>query len=174
MENELATVRAKEAEPGNKMLVAAEEILESARTISEKIAHKAYDFFEERGRVWGHDLEDWVKAEFEIGRPIAIELRMTDDSLVLKAEVPGFSERELKLSVEANRVLLSGKRETPVEEPGQILVSELRGREFCREIMLPENVDPQSAVASLANSIIVVAMKKVAPAEAMTVEIASA
>lgn len=174
MEKEQATAKAKETELPNRMMVAAEEILESARSISERIAHKAYNFFEERGRILGHDLEDWVKAEFEIGRPVAVELRQTDDSLVLRAEVPGFSEKEIKVSVDSNRVLLSGKREPAAEAAGQVLVNELRGKEFCREVILPEEVDPLSAVASLANGIIVIAMKRVPMSEPRTIDVEAA
>jgi hypothetical protein len=45
-------------------LVAA---LEShARAIREQIARRAFEFFDERGRLHGHDLDDWLRAEREI------------------------------------------------------------------------------------------------------------
>jgi Protein of unknown function (DUF2934) len=30
------------------------------------IAHRAYELYEERGREPGHDVDDWIKAEYEI------------------------------------------------------------------------------------------------------------
>lgn len=30
------------------------------------IAHRAYELFEERGREFGHDLDDWLRAEHEL------------------------------------------------------------------------------------------------------------
>jgi len=32
----------------------------------DKIAHRAYELYEERGREPGHDMEDWLKAEHDI------------------------------------------------------------------------------------------------------------
>lgn len=34
--------------------------------ISQRIAHRAYEFYEARGREHGHDMEDWLSAEAEI------------------------------------------------------------------------------------------------------------
>lgn len=34
------------------------------------IAQRAYDLYEQRGRQDGHDLEDWLKAERELGGAI--------------------------------------------------------------------------------------------------------
>lgn len=35
--------------------------------VNKKISTRAYDIFERRGRVHGHDLDDWLKAEAEVG-----------------------------------------------------------------------------------------------------------
>ena len=32
----------------------------------DKIAHRAHQLYEERGREPGHDLEDWLKAEHDV------------------------------------------------------------------------------------------------------------
>jgi hypothetical protein len=32
----------------------------------DKIAHRAYELYEERGREPGHDMDDWFKAEHDI------------------------------------------------------------------------------------------------------------
>lgn len=35
-------------------------------TLHQKITHRAYQIFERRGRLHGHDVEDWLRAEREI------------------------------------------------------------------------------------------------------------
>ena len=35
--------------------------------LHERIRQRAYEFYEERGRGQGHDLDDWLKAEGELG-----------------------------------------------------------------------------------------------------------
>lgn len=37
-----------------------------ARPDSERVAERAYQRFEERGREHGHDVEDWLEAEREV------------------------------------------------------------------------------------------------------------
>lgn len=34
-------------------------------SLEEEIRHRAYQFYEERGREDGHDLDDWLRAEAE-------------------------------------------------------------------------------------------------------------
>jgi hypothetical protein len=39
---------------------------ESSEDLKKKIAARAYEIFERRGRVPGHDVDDWREAESEI------------------------------------------------------------------------------------------------------------
>lgn len=34
--------------------------------LEEQIRHRAYSFYEQRGRQEGHDLDDWLQAEAEV------------------------------------------------------------------------------------------------------------
>ncbi len=34
--------------------------------LEEQIRHRAYSFYEQRGRQEGHDLDDWLQAEAEL------------------------------------------------------------------------------------------------------------
>ena len=49
----------------------------SLELTEEIISLRAYQLFEKRGRVHGHDLEDWLQAEAEIfgGKPAASEVK---------------------------------------------------------------------------------------------------
>jgi hypothetical protein len=40
----------------------------SASDLQEQIRRRAYELYEERGRVNGHDLADWLQAESEVGQ----------------------------------------------------------------------------------------------------------
>ncbi len=41
--------------------------------VSELIQKRAYEFFEQRGRLPGHDLDDWLQAERQVKRHLGIE-----------------------------------------------------------------------------------------------------
>jgi len=64
------------------------------------IARRAYEIFETNGREFGRDLENWFRAERELLHPVPLNITESDSSLELKAEVPGFTEKELEIGVE--------------------------------------------------------------------------
>ena len=62
---------------------------------SNRIAKRAYEFFVNSGYTNGHDLDDWFKAEKELLKPVALELKDSKDEFVVTAEVPGVDVKTL-------------------------------------------------------------------------------
>ena len=131
------------------------------------ISRKAYEIFERTGRLIGHDLENWFKAEAEIFHPIHLSVTESDDSISVTAEVPGFNEKELQLTIEPNRLTISGKRETSREEKnGRAVYSENCSNEIFRVVDLPAEVDATQATATLKDGKLRLTMPKVTKAQA--------
>jgi HSP20 family protein len=84
--------------------------------VFDAISRRAFELFENNGRAFGHDVEDWFKAEKELLHPVPIHVTETGESVEVKAEVPGFNEKELEVNVEPRRLTITGKRETSKEE----------------------------------------------------------
>jgi HSP20 family protein len=142
------------------------------KELSQSIARRAYDFFETRGRELGHELEDWLRAESEVLRPVPVELTESDEQLTVRAEVPGFSATEIQVSVEPERLALSGKSERTAEQKtGQMVYTERRSNQFCRTLDLPARVDPAKATATLKDGILELAMPKAAQSQDVRVEV---
>src|SRR5438309_12044147 len=80
------------------------------------IARRAFELFENDGRILGRDLDHWFRAEAELLHPAHVQVRESDDAIIVDAEVPGFSANELKLSLEPRRLTISGKRQLSSEE----------------------------------------------------------
>ena len=57
----------------------------SLELTEELIRKRAYDFYEQRGREDGHDLEDWFKAEAEIMGRKPAELQATPEETLKTA-----------------------------------------------------------------------------------------
>jgi len=66
-----------------------------AQEINDLIARRAYELFESRGFAHGHDLEDWLRAESEILLNVPVDITETETEVTIRAEVPGFSEKDL-------------------------------------------------------------------------------
>jgi HSP20 family protein len=154
------------------IFVEAEKLFEQMRDFSQSIAHRAYEFFEARGREFGHDLEDWFRAETELMRHVPVEVKETETQIAVRAEVPGFSANEIKVSVEPKRLAISGKSEKQTEEKKEEKVySEFRSNQFCRELTLPAEVDPAKTAATLKDGVLELALTKVAASQPVNVEV---
>ena len=71
--------------------------------------------FEYRGRVPGHETQDWVQAESELVHPCRHDLKESEEAIILHAELPGsYTADQLKVSLEARRLMVSGERELSV------------------------------------------------------------
>ena len=131
------------------------------------IARRAYELFEMRNRERGHDWEDWFQAESELLRPVSVAISDTSDQLSLRANVLGFTENQLKVSVEPKRVTVVGRKlfdaKTELEkewrrefEPDQIL----------RVIDLPSDIQPHHAMVELQGGVLKFELPKVEQREA--------
>ena len=113
-----------------------------AKALQRRVAQRAYELFESRGCKDGHDLEDWLCAERELLVPMPIELSEYDDSIIVQAQVPGFKDTELEISVDPRRLYISGKREQGGGgETGETLHSDVRSNEAFRAVDLHTEVD---------------------------------
>jgi HSP20 family protein len=156
------------------IFVEAEKLFEQMKEFSQSIARRAYEYFEARGREFGHDLEDWFRAESELMRHVPVEIKEADSQITVRAEVPGFTANEIKVSVEPRRLAISGQSEKKVEEEKEkTLFSEFRSNQFCRELRLPAEVDPAKTTAALKDGILELTLVKVAESKPVNIEVKS-
>jgi HSP20 family protein len=140
--------------------------------VFDDIARRAFQVFEGNGRVFGRDLEDWFRAERELFRPVHTELTESDESLEIKAEVPGFGEKELEISVQPRRVVITGKHESTEkeQEKGKTIRSEFCSDQVLRIVDLPVEIETDKVTATLENGVLVLAMPKVARARSIRIK----
>jgi HSP20 family protein len=85
----------------------------------------------------------------------AVEIRETDNNLVVSAELPGLTEKDVKVEATPEGLVIEGerKREYTGEEGGLHRSERAYGR-FWRLIPLPEGAEVESAKASFENGIL--------------------
>ncbi len=155
------TKKETEGRAGSPIFVEAEKLIDQMQKLTQMIGNRAYEFFESRGRELGNELEDWFRAEAELLRPVPTDLRDLDDRFVLVAEVPGFKPNDIKISAEADRIILEGRIEEVEEEKAEkTIFSERRRNHFFRSLTLPAKIDPNKVTASIKDGMLEVVLPK--------------
>jgi HSP20 family protein len=100
----------------------------------------------------GGTLRRWVPA---------MDLVESDDHFILRADLPGLSEDDVKIELEDNTLTLSGERKTEHErnEEGFYRIERAFGS-FSRSLTLPRGIDPESVQASFDRGVLEVRIPK--------------
>jgi HSP20 family protein len=134
------------------------------------IARRAYELFETRGREHGHDWEDWFRAESELLRPVSVSLSEAKDRISVRANVLGFEDNELRVSVEPGQITILGKKETSATETegGKIEYIDWYPDQILKTINLGTEVTPESSVVELQTGVLHFELTKAAKHEGAT------
>ena len=155
-------------------LVSSDQIFDHMKETINAVARRAFELFEANGRMLGHDLEDWLRAERELLHPLYLDVSETDGTLNVEVEVPGFSEKDIEISLEPRRLTISGKRETAEErKKGKTLYSERASNRIFRVVGLPAEVDTASTAikATYDKGVLTIALPKLAKPEARQIKV---
>lgn len=135
-----------------------------------KISKRAFSLFEENGYNHGHDLDHWLRAEAEFLCPAPLELVEMENEITVRADVPGFTERDLEIVAEPTQLFITGKVEKkPDENKRKTAYSEISSREVFRSIALPAKIDPEKVTAWLKNGVLEICLQKTEPAKKIPV-----
>jgi HSP20 family protein len=161
-----AVTTAQTTTPAPLKLVPPSDLFKRVQQLEDEIARRAFEIFEGNGRTFGHDLENWFKAESELVHPVHVDVSESDGNLIVKAEVPGFTVKELEIALEPRRVTITGKRETKEERKGKkTIYTETCSDQMLRVIDLPAGVDTDKAAATLKDGVLELRMPKAPPAK---------
>lgn len=130
------------------------------------LTRRAYEIFNSNGRIFGRDLDNWLQAERELLHPVALNITDTDEAFTVKAEVPGFTEKEIEVVVEQGRLTITGQRESSKEEKkGKTVCGESRADRILRIVDFPCEVEVGKVTATLKNGVLELTVPKVAKAQ---------
>jgi HSP20 family molecular chaperone IbpA len=111
----------------------------------------------------GREFENLFKTEPELMRPNYLKLYKTEGALVARAEVPGFTEKELNIVAEPWRLVIAGKREWQEEgklEDKKQLPLFVERMHIDKTVKFSVEIKPDGAKAILKNGIL-----EITPAE---------
>jgi HSP20 family protein len=171
MTAQAATAMQETKKPSPTKPTESETALDRFQQVYDSIARRAFEIFDSNGRWLGHDLADWFQAESEILHPVHLEISETNEALNVRAEVPGFTSKELDINVEPRRLTITGKHETKEEsKKGKTIYSERCANEILRAIDLPAEVESSKVTATLKDGVLNIELPKAAQAKTVRVE----
>ena len=136
-------------------LFAGDPFFERAQEINELIARRAYELFESSEFTHGYEHEHWLRAESETLLHVRVDIAETEAELTVRAEVPGFNDKELEVRVEPRRLFIVDKRQEVSEwMQGKSVYSERQGNHIFRVLDLPAAVDPATVQATLSDGLL--------------------
>jgi HSP20 family protein len=158
-----------------KVTAAPMDLVERFNQVYEAIANRAFSIFENEGRFFGREVENWFKAEAELFHSVHVSVVEAEGKITVDAEVPGFEPKDLQITLEPQRVIISGKRETKEEtKKGKTVYKEQCSNEIFRVIPLPAEVDVSKATATLKNGLLELQAPKSVKSTASRVEVKTA
>ena len=141
---------------------AGDPFFELAQEMNERIALRARELFEARGSLHGHDREHWLQAESEFLGNVPVDVLETETELMIRADVPGFNEKNLEVRITPRSVCILGKRQEAAEQKdGNLIYSERRASQIFRVVNLSSDIDPEKVNASLADGVLEIKLMKV-------------
>jgi len=90
------------------------------------------------------------------------DLRDTGTELVLEADVPGLTEKDIQLTVTQDTIGLSGERKADAPEGYSVHRRERGQQRFSRAWALPTKVDGERVEATVKNGVLTVTLPKAA------------
>ena len=91
----------------------------------------------------------------------AADVKETDNSFVLTADIPGLTKKDIKVNVANGKLSISGERTYETDqENDNYHYRERRFGTFDRSFKLPDTVDEEKISASFKNGILIVALPK--------------
>lgn len=105
---------------------------------------------------------------------LTVDVFRTDDNVVIKSTIAGVTDQDLDISITSDTVKITGTRK-PDES---VKLSDYDYRElfwgqFSRTIILPEEIDPDNAKATLKNGLLTLQLPKLAKTRIKKIKISN-
>jgi len=102
----------------------------------------------------------------------AMNVTQDDDRYFVRAELPGVQSKDLQISVERNKLSLSGKRDIPEEGKGvSYHRRERAGGAFSRSVTLPDELNADAVDATYTSGVLTIVAQKAEAAKARQIQV---
>lgn len=119
------------------------------------------------------EAEDQGFQELQNAYTPPIDIHEGPEGLTLEADLPGATERNLRIQLEDNVLSLYAKIDSPVPEGARLVHEEYRLGDYHRSFILSDEVDREQITAELKNGVLRLTLPKAERARTRRIEIKS-
>ncbi len=134
------------------------------------IRHRAPDIWSDLNQFFGRRLSEDITSAWSP----AVDVRETNDELIMLVDLPGLDTKEVSVSVEKNVLTISGEKKKMFEEGDDDskyhVVERYYGR-FERSFRLPQTVSADKVDARLKDGVLAISLPKVEAAKPRKIEV---
>lgn len=110
---------------------------------------------------WDPFRGDWGGFDQRLDFMPRFDVKEAKDAYVIRADLPGVRDADLDISLSANLLTISGRREEEHREDGETYYAMERSYgNFARSFTMPDGVDAESVSAELKNGVLTVQVPK--------------
>lgn len=129
--------------------------LEEMEKHFDDVKRRAFELFEKRGAIPGHDLDDWLQAEREILGWSAAELTDKDGNYEIDLTLPGFDPKDIEISVTPDELIIHANVEQKKEsKQGDVEMSEFGSNDVYRRFRMPKPIRVDEVAATIDKGIL--------------------
>jgi HSP20 family molecular chaperone IbpA len=103
-----------------------------------------------------------------------VDIRETDDDMLLIADMPGVDEKSVDITLEKNILTITGSVKPPVFENHSIVRAEYDVGDFERAFTISDEIDRDSIAATVKNGVLKVTLRKAEKVKARKIAITAA
>ncbi len=93
---------------------------------------------------------------------LTLDVFQKNNEIVVKSAIAGVGGKDLDISITKDAIMIKGVRKEEEKEKGEnYFYQELHWGEFSRKVILPEEINPDQAKATLKNGILTITMPKI-------------
>ena len=130
---------------------------EEMQALADTIREKAFRLFQERGGGNGSDVDDWLRAERDVIWSPAVELTENDRDFRARIALPGFNEKDLKVTAGPEALIVEAKNShTHDGTKDGVLLCEFSDKRLFRRLELPAPIDVDKVTATVDRGILLV------------------
>ena len=131
--------------------------------------------FEELRREMDRVFYEGDRGGFALGREVWPTATVTDagNAWVLRAELPGLSDKDVELTVNADSVTVRAERKLDTPQGYTVHRRERAGFRVARTFSLPHKIDPEKVDAELKNGVLTVKLSKAPEAQPRQIQVKS-